>query len=1092
MTASEFIDALEAKELLPNSAIEKLRKKVAASDKPLTAKSLARFLIDKGHLSKPDAMAALAAGGEIKPPLEPEPSSTGEPSGVDLPMDELQDLSSSAEWSMEESSSAFAEPAAGEAIAEPSSGKKKKKKKVKKGNEWDSPLLLIGGGALVLMSVVAVLIWYIMFYENADNVLSAARTEMEAGSYGNAIANYEKFVENYPGNAEFSKARVELAMARIRQSLETGNESRAFDTMETEVNAIGGEPDFNVAEEDLSDLLPRIARGLADEAEASTDLSATEELSAKATTALGMANNTKYIPKSRRDNTELEEIRETLDRIDRRQQSLTDLDETLASIESNIAQGETAAAFADQEQLVAKHPALIGDERLSEALKKISAAEQQGIRYVEEPIEAATAEPDSPIVATLTVANRRVEGEAPTNGVFCVQVDSVAYGVDAATGSVVWRRYTGPAIKPVAPFIVDGDVVLVEWRPAEGDKQQQSLARVEAATGKLQWRLTLDDDFADPVVSEDALLLAGASGKLHVVDIESGTRRGYVQFAQPLVAPPVLSPQSGTLYIPGERSSVYTLKMDDYSCVGVHYTNHPRQSIVAQPALVLDKLVLVENDGAKTSRVKLYGLGEQGAVAEVLAEQRLEGRVVSQPLVEGRRFTLLTDRGQVGVFEVSVGSEGDPLTVVATRPERNAQPFMRYGKISDGHIWLAENALTKYAVAPTGNRLTVVPLTDDYNQSQFVGPIDFRDGVLFHTRARRQRAGFTITACNAKDAKPFWETDIAAPPADTPLASTSPVALIAADANGRVYRFDPKAIKTRAQNNALTSSGRDNVIYEYSELLAGGNAVFASDGAEQVLLYSPSAQNPLSDVSLASKLACRPMALGEAWIAPLSVGQVFVLDAKNGRPLAAPFQPPLEAGKTIAWRAPFAIDDERFVITDGVAKVYILELQASGEASIVVNAQADLSAAPLASGFLALKSVAVALAESGQIVVHQLPGLEVGESMNPGGRVTWGPYQVGQTAVFATSGKLFLLDGDGKEAWNVPLTTAKFAGPPMLDDESMLLASEDGVIVRIALGDGSEVGRVDVGEPLASGPVLLNNRCVVAGRDASLLVIESP
>ena len=56
-------------------------------------------------------------------------------------MDELQDLSSSAEWSVDESSAGFAEPDQQEALA--GSGKKtkkkKKKKNVKKGSEWDSP-----------------------------------------------------------------------------------------------------------------------------------------------------------------------------------------------------------------------------------------------------------------------------------------------------------------------------------------------------------------------------------------------------------------------------------------------------------------------------------------------------------------------------------------------------------------------------------------------------------------------------------------------------------------------------------------------------------------------------------------------------------------------------------------------------------------------------------------------------------------------------------------------------------------------------------------------------------------------------------------
>ncbi len=446
MTAAEFLDALEAKQALPPAMVEKLRKKIsAASSKPLTAKSLARFLIEKKHLSKQDVMDALAAGGEIATPPPAEPSSVGEPSDVDLPMDQLQDLSSSAEWSMDEGGGGFAEPEPTADVATSGSKKKKKKKKAKQGNEWDSPLLLIGGSSLLLLLIIGGLVWFIMFAENADNVLAEARKGMQEGSYGNAIANYERFIENFEGNAEFSAARVELAMARIRQTLETGNNQLAFDTAEQELRAIADEPAFNVAEEDLSGLLPRIARGLADQAEGSADMEATTTLYDKASTALGMANNTKYIPKSRRDSTELEEIRETLDRIQRRQQSLTDLEATLAGIETSIAAGETAAAFAAQEELIDKHPSLIGNSRLEEALAKISSAEQQSIQFVEEPIAASTDERDTAVVAALAVANRREPGNAPTTGVFCAQVDGVAYGLDASTGSLIWRRYTGPA-----------------------------------------------------------------------------------------------------------------------------------------------------------------------------------------------------------------------------------------------------------------------------------------------------------------------------------------------------------------------------------------------------------------------------------------------------------------------------------------------------------------------------------------------------------------------------------------------------------------------------------------------------------------------
>lgn len=1092
MTAEEFIDVLEAKELLPAAMIEKLRKKVASGgSKPLTAKSLARFLIDKGLLEKQVAMEALAAGGEIKPPPEPEPS--GEPSGVDLPMDQLQDLSSSAEWSMDEATGGgFAEPEAEPAADGKAAKKKKKKKKGKNQNEWDSPLLLIGGGSLVLLVVVGLLVWFIMFAENADNLLSTARSEMASGSYGNAIANYEKFVEDYPGNAEFSKARVELAMARIRQTLETGNESLAFDKAQEELRAIADQPDFNQAEENLSDLIPRIARGLADDAAASEDLNATKELFEKATTALGWANNTKYIPKSRRDNTELEEIRATLDRIEQRQQSLSDLDETLATIETKTSEGDIAAAFAAQEALVEKHPSLIGNARLAEALKKISVAEQQSVHFVEETIDAETTEPDNALVAVLAVANRRVPGNSPASGAICAQADGVAYGLDAATGNVLWRRYTGPALTATDPVSIGSDVLLVEWHAGEGGKSQQTLARVEAASGKLVWRLSIDDELAPPVLVGNSILLAGASGKLHIVNSDTGQRTGYVQFAQPLRVAPAVNPQAGVLYLVGERSSVYTISANDYSCKGVYYTNHARGSVTAPPAVALDKVLLAESDGADTSKVLLYAVDGNGLLTSQLAEQRIAGRVVTPPMVEGRRVTVVTDRGAVTVYEVSAGPDGDPLTVLASRAGRSSQPSPPHAAVLDGKIWQAENSLAKYAIAPAGNRLVAEALDDDYNRSQFVGPLIGRDGVLFHTRARRRRAGFTVTACSMQNGKPYWATDVAAPPADNPLASTSPVALLESDANGRVYRFDPDAIKNRVQNESLNqpTPGVAPVLYEFAELLPGGAAVFAAPGSDSALLYSPSGAKPLTKLTLPSALACRPTAFAEGWIAPLSVGQVFVLDAESGKPLAAPFQPPLEAGRSVAWLPAAVVDGEQLLITDGVAKVYLLDYEPGS--ALTIAAEADLDVSPLASGFVVVGNVAVALAENGQIVIHQLPTLDVGESLNTGGRVVWGPYPAGDYALLATSSQLMAIDSSGKFAWEVPITDMQLAGPPLVQGESMVLAAQNGTVVKLSLADGSEQGRVDVGEPIAAGPVLLNNLLVVAGRDSALLVIKSP
>ncbi len=209
--------------------------------------------------------------------------------------------------------------------------------------------------------------------------------------------------------------------------------------------------------------------------------------------------------------------------------------------------------------------------------------------------------------------------------------------------------------------------------------------------------------------------------------------------------------------------------------------------------------------------------------------------------------------------------------------------------------------------------------------------------------------------------------------------------------------------------------------------MAGGAAVFASSDVDEALLYSPSGNKPLTIARLPAPLACRPTAFGDGWIAPLTIGQVFYLDGKSGEPLAAPFQPTLESGRSIDWKPAAVVDGERLIVTDGVSKVYLLEVRRNDSPVLAATAEANLTLAPLASGFVPVGQVAIALAENGQLAVHQLPGLDAGVSLDPGGRVVWGPYAAGDWAVLATTSKLVAIDGQGAIAWQVPLTVASFA-----------------------------------------------------------------
>ncbi|MEX0612755.1 MAG: hypothetical protein WD229_11610, partial [Pirellulales bacterium] len=61
MSVEKFIEHLEQRGLLSERLMDKLRSKVARSERPLSAKALAKFLVEKKHLTQRQATEVLAS-----------------------------------------------------------------------------------------------------------------------------------------------------------------------------------------------------------------------------------------------------------------------------------------------------------------------------------------------------------------------------------------------------------------------------------------------------------------------------------------------------------------------------------------------------------------------------------------------------------------------------------------------------------------------------------------------------------------------------------------------------------------------------------------------------------------------------------------------------------------------------------------------------------------------------------------------------------------------------------------------------------------------------------------------------------------------
>jgi outer membrane protein assembly factor BamB len=509
----------------------------------------------------------------------------------------------------------------------------------------------------------------------------------------------------------------------------------------------------------------------------------------------------------------------------------------------------------------------------------------------------------------------------------------------------------------------------------------------------------------------------------------------------------------------------------------------------------MDKLALVENDGAATSRLRLLSLGENGAISGQVADRRLTGLPTAAPFIAGRRLVVVTDRGQIEVYDIGERGE-DALTPVATRVATGNSPLVRHAVLTKQNIWIGDTQLTKFSILPTGNRLPVEPIENDFVGSVFDHPLAQFGDALVHVRRAKGRAGGIVAATSTAQGKTLWETIVAAPPAGAPVVDESAKSIAVANADGRLFCFDEAAIRTRVQDEPLLAQAAPSPPPALSNSvdLGQGRAAFCAGSSDQLLLYNPALGQAARWIKLDSPLACDVTPLGESIVAPLSIGQVFLLSSADGSKLAAPFQTVLQPQKEWRFKPAAAVDAAagQFVISDGEQKIYLVTKVNGAQPQLQATSDADTSS-PIESPLVVLGDSVIAVAGSSNLVRFQLPSLEAAGDATLPAPVVWGPHRAGDLMLLATANnELMAVAADGKVAWRAPFEHSDLTGAPLPIGENVLIAYRKGVVERRSLVDGKSVAAVDVEQPLATGPVSFIGRLLVVTNDGTLLVVDQP
>ena len=264
----------------------------------------------------------------------------------------------------------------------------------------------------------------------------------------------------------------------------------------------------------------------------------------------------------------------------------------------------------------------------------------------------------------------------------------------------------------------------------------------------------------------------------------------------------------------------------------------------------------------------------------------------------------------------------------------------------------------------------------------------------------------------------------------------------------------------------------------------------------QVVFYRPDGPSsslrlltlavPIGDATLP------PVPFAGGLLVPLKDGTIVSIDPLSGGQRAQAFHPSVATGTVTQWVSPAVLDaTQEFVIASAGGQMYRVGLKDKSQLTELNARQLDVQ---LVGPLAAVGAACFGTVRSGTADVvtgFATADLTTAQQWPLGGRLRWGPQRVGDSVLLATETELVCLDA-AQQRWKTALEHAPLVGQALLKDSHVLLATADGFVLRVDAASGKVLAAVDVGEPLAFGPVLYGDRLLVASPSGVVYVVSIP
>lgn len=942
-----------------------------------------------------------------------------------------------------------------------------------------SPLVMWLFGISAALILVSAILWLVIGRYYKQQRYDAAKSEMDARSYRQAIKLYDEFLGEYPGGDLAETARLDRAKARVLRHVDTAtpNWDEGFEEFET---FLGQYREKRVFEDELKpeafDYAKRIALGTARDAERSE----TGELLPIHQRAAPLA--LRFAPTDEAEDLETA-LEQALSRAEAAIHRRETYDAAVAGMDQALAGDDPLGALDKRVALLDQFPDYADDAELS---ARFTAAMDAELARIEVAPVGQPGEPNAPADdvtgATLALHTRNSEDQPVGTRRVIAVAGGTLFASDATTGTPVWSRRIG----------VDQPFFPVETNDATPgllvfDTRRLELVHLEKETGAIVWRRAVGERAANaPLIASDGLAyLVTVGGAVHQIDLSTGELIAFARCSQPLATTPT-ELEANRVVVAGDRGVAYVFATRPLAIESLVHLGH-RPGTMADVLRMGPYVLTVENDQHDAARLRLFDGGLGGRQPAAVGSARVAGRVHDRVSVRGSQLVVPFGGEGVATFVVSA-EEGKPpiLKTAETGSEGvDVDSFLLPGPADE--FWVASTALRRYRILVD----TVQQVPGEAARGRHVQPIQSLGEDLFIGYQPEYASPVYLVRMNRRTFAGEWRTVYADRiAASLPLENGS---LVCATESGQVYRltaddltgggFVVQAVFSVPLGDKTDAPLRITASPE-------GIGIVGTDREGKVRLWVVNKAGVLDwNVELPEmpQLAPAPLAGGFVVAYPGRLSLVL-----RTRSRIDDYQANVAPGSETRWVGLSKLGDKAVVAQDsegGLVKIeYVPQplphlsptATVAGPGRVGVPFGADLTAVAVVDPTNTL--VVHSANRFEQLASHPLPAAPARPPELIGNLV------LVETRDHVLHGVQYGL-GAG-EPWTVPLDGGSLAGRPLFGRDGLVVVLRDGR-VRIVDPVTGEVRReTTLPVQAAGGPMPVGDRVVVPTTDASLIPID--